>query len=92
MELETVLLDVESTKFSRTVNAVANLDFIQLMEFVESAHGMKFTIKVLEFVEFLVTQEESLTSVRKLVSVFLNTSRWLMELASDAFLTQLMTK
>ena len=75
MELETVLLDVESTKFSRMVNAAANPDSIPLMEFVESVHGMKFMTKVLEFAEFLVTQEESSTSARKPVFVFLNTSR-----------------
>ena len=92
MELETVLLDVESMKCSRMVNAAANQDTIPSMESVEFVPGTKFMIKVLESAESLVTQQESLISARKPVSVFLNTSKWLMEFVTDVLLTQLTMK
>ena len=92
MELETALLDVESMKFSRMVSAVVNQDTIPSTESVEFVPGTKFMIKVLESAESLVTQQESLISAKKPVSVFLNTSKWQMESVTDVFLTQLTMK
>lgn len=47
-------------KFYQMGFAAVKLDSIQLEEFAEDADGMRFMIKVLAFVEFLVTKKESI--------------------------------
>jgi hypothetical protein len=68
----TAFSDVESTRFSTTVNAAALLDTTQLMEFADSAIGIKYMIKVLESAEFLVTPSAFSISALKVVSAYLN--------------------
>ena len=58
MSMEFVSLDVVLIKFYQMEFAAVKLDIILLVEFVESADGMKFTIKDLVFAEFLAIKRE----------------------------------
>lgn len=59
--METVLLVVESMKFSKMENAAVKLVFILLKEYVDNANGTRFMIKVLVCAVFLVVVIKSLT-------------------------------
>ena len=91
MPLETAILDVESTKFSKMESAAAKLGSIQSMVSVDNAHGTKSMTKLLVFVESLVMPPEFSISALKNASVCLISSSSKTDHVEYVLFTQLTT-